>query len=66
MKLHLLLGIISLILMLALPLGSNAQVKLASWNFNCTYTTATSNDTTIYTPTKTALVADPNVTTSNS
>ncbi|WP_243349323.1 pectinesterase family protein [Parabacteroides sp. FAFU027] len=35
-------------------MGLKAQIKLASWNFNNTYTTSTSGDSTVYTPTTTA------------
>ncbi|MDP3431408.1 MAG: hypothetical protein Q8T04_00365, partial [Bacteroidota bacterium] len=45
---------------------SSAQVKLADWNFDFVYSTSTSGDSTYYTPTATALAADPNITISNS
>jgi len=47
-------------------LSANAQVKLAEWNFDYSYTTTTIGDTTIYTPTTTALIANPNITMNNS
>ncbi len=49
-------------LMVMLPSGLSARVKLAVWNFNHTYEQVVVNDSTVYTPTTKALTADPNLT----
>ncbi len=58
-------GILNALLFL-LPWGLHAQVKIVEWNFNSVYNQSTIGDTTVYTPSSTTLIADPNVTISNS
>lgn len=61
----LLFSIYLLALTAIVPFYTRAQIKLAAWNFDCVYNQATSNDTTIFTSTGTALTADPNITISD-